>query len=187
MPISIRKIFTGTTAVAALTAGVTLLSTSPAAGSPAALDRNSGVSSRPATNAAARSMWLNMVNFSFAHAEDQSTSQSTVATTTRYGAIAYSPSTLAWGTGLSTETSSIAESRALAYCQQNTTAGDCRVVDSGFNGWGALAVSWANGPAGWGWASTRAQAEINARYYCMVYGGGNACGIQATVDATPLP
>jgi hypothetical protein len=44
----------------------TLLSTSPAAGSVAAADRNSGVSSRPATNAAARSMWLNMVNFSFA-------------------------------------------------------------------------------------------------------------------------
>jgi Domain of unknown function (DUF4189) len=123
---------------------------------------------------------------SVAYADDQSATHSAAATTTRYGAIAYSPSTLAWGYGLSTERSSIAEGRALAYCSQNTTAGDCEVVLSGSNGWGALSVSWTGGPAGWGWAATREQAEINARYYCMNYGGGNACGIQTTMDATAL-
>jgi hypothetical protein len=123
-----------------------------------------------------------------AQADDQSTTQPSVAaTTTRYGAIAYSPSTLVWGTGLSTESSSVAEGRALGYCRQSTTAGDCRVVLSGWNGWGALAVSWTNGPAGWGWAATREQAELNAKYYCMTNGGGNACGIHTTLNATALP
>ena len=122
-----------------------------------------------------------------AHADDQSTHPPTALTTTRYGAIAYSPSTLVWGAGLATENSSVANGRALGYCRQSTTASDCRVVLSGWNGWEALAVSWTNGPAGWGWAATRDQAELNAKYYCRTSGGGDACGVQVTLDATALP
>lgn len=109
----------------------------------------------------------------------------TPAVTTRWGSFAYSPSTLAWGSGWSTINSFTAYSYALTYCSQR--ASDCRSAGTWSNAWGALALSYANGPVGWGYAQTLNQAEINALYYCRVYGGANSCHVVATVDATQLP
>jgi Domain of unknown function (DUF4189) len=106
------------------------------------------------------------------------------AAATRWGSLAFSPSRLTWGSGLSTLNAFTAESYAVNYCH-STGAGDCKTAMTWSNSWGSIAVSWANGPVGTGRASTRNQSDINALYYCRVYGGGNSCHVATSLDATP--
>jgi len=79
-----------------------------------------------------------------------------------YGAIAYSPSTMAYGWSYDYPSRSAAESAALANCGKQ--ANDCIVPLWFRNACGALAIG-SNG-YGTGWATARATADSQALTVC---------------------
>jgi serine/threonine-protein kinase len=85
----------------------------------------------------------------------------------RFGAIAYSASSGAWGTSYDYQTRAEAEQRALSRCAQ----GDCQVRVWFRNACGALAVGRGN-CMGWGWASDKDEAQRKALNNCRQYGTG---------------
>jgi hypothetical protein len=100
-----------------------------------------------------------------------------------YGAIAYSTTTSHWGRGAGVASQAVANARAMHYCQA-TGATDCVVRVEAHNTWGALSVSWANGPWGAATGLTEKQATDSATSWCRKSGGGDSCDITTTVNAT---
>src|SRR5262245_53251859 len=84
-----------------------------------------------------------------------------------YGAIAYSPSTRAYGYSYDHYTRADAENRALAECRAR--APDCQLPLWFRNACGALAI----GPNGWGtgWGTDRRLAESYAIQTCRNHSG----------------
>ncbi len=85
----------------------------------------------------------------------------------KYGAIAYSEETGHWGTAYDYSSQAAAEESALRRCG---SAG-CRIVLWFRNACGALAVG-DDGTLGWGWAGSRARAEVIALTECSARGSG---------------
>lgn len=90
------------------------------------------------------------------------------ASAQNYGAIAYSPSTGAWGRSWDYRTRRTAERRAMRHCRRR--ARDCRVLWFR-NACGAVAVG-RNGGWGSAWGRTKNAAFRNARAQCRRYDGG---------------
>ena len=86
----------------------------------------------------------------------------------RYGAIAYSPSTGAYGWSYDHVSRAAAEGAALAQCNQR--AGDCQVPLWFQNACGALAIG-DGGGWGTGWGTSRGLAEGYALQTCRQYTG----------------
>jgi Domain of unknown function (DUF4189) len=96
-----------------------------------------------------------------------------------YGAIAYSPSTQAYGYSYDHGSRGRAETAALAECSKR--AGDCQVPLWFRNACGALAVG-NEGGWGTGWGAPRQIAERNARQVCREH--TNNCAVLRWVCTT---
>ncbi len=92
-----------------------------------------------------------------------------------YSAIAYSPSTGAYGYSYNCRSLAEAKQLALSYCDYE----DARIVVWVRNGWCALAVG-DDGAYGYAWASTQYEARRLALAYCQQYSNGR-CRIKVTV------
>jgi hypothetical protein len=101
--------------------------------------------------------------------------QNTLASTDRYGAIAYSPSTGAYGYANNYTAQNRAESQALIACEASAEAGDCEVRVWFRNACGALARDRqnpiANSYIGTGWHRSQPTAETEALQVCEANGG----------------
>jgi serine/threonine-protein kinase len=96
-----------------------------------------------------------------------------------YGAIAYSPSTGAYGWSYDHVSQASAVSAALAECSQR--AGDCQVPLWFRNACGALAVG-SGGGFGTGWGTSRGIAERYALRVCRQHAG--SCSVRRWVCTT---
>jgi hypothetical protein len=99
------------------------------------------------------------------------------ATSARFAAIAYSPSTGHWARAWGYSTRDWAKGEALHLCQIKVKG--CRIFASVQNGYAALAVS-RNGAAAGGVGYTLLQARNAALARCNQYGGVR-CYIETTV------
>jgi serine/threonine-protein kinase len=90
---------------------------------------------------------------------------SAVAQGTLHGAIAFSPSTKAYGFSYDYATKRQAEREAMRFCNQE--ANDCVIAVTFYNGCGAVAA----GRNGWGadWGATSNRAQQNALDMCSNY------------------
>ena len=95
-----------------------------------------------------------------------------------YGAIAYSPSTKAYGWSYDFPSRGAAESEAMSRCR--TKAGDCFVPLWFRNACGALAIG--SGGYGTGWATDRSSAEHQALGVCRRHTGD--CAVRQWVCTT---
>ncbi len=86
-----------------------------------------------------------------------------------YGALAYSPSTGAWGGAYDYASRRAAENRALSECRARGRG--CQVAVWFRNACGAISVG-NNGGWGSGWGSSRSRAEREARAVCRNYDSG---------------
>ncbi|PHP66045.1 hypothetical protein CSC94_15660 [Zhengella mangrovi] len=86
----------------------------------------------------------------------------------KYGAIAYSPSSGAWGYWYDANSQGAANSNAMAACRKHGRG--CKVVTHFHNACGAVYA----GSNGWGadWGNSRNQAERKAARRCSQYTSG---------------
>jgi serine/threonine-protein kinase len=112
--------------------------------------------------------------------DDRDASDREYATQEYYGAIAYSPSTRAYGWAYDYASRGGAKERALAQCQRHADANDCVVPVWFRNACGALAIG-ADG-YGTGWGVSRKLAESYAIQSCGRYSDG--CSVVRWVCTT---
>jgi len=98
------------------------------------------------------------------------------ASAARYGSIAFSQNSGAWGYSYGYSSRSAAQRRAMRECRARGYG--CRVVVWFRNACGALAVGRGNA-YGWSWNTSRARARRRAMAECRARTGG--CRIRVTV------
>ena len=91
-----------------------------------------------------------------------------------YGAIAYGPSSRAWGYSEKWQNRSQAESAALQYCRQH--GDDCKLMGSFDRRCGAV-VTGESASASWSVADSESQARAEARSQCL-QAGNKDCEVQ---------
>lgn len=104
---------------------------------------------------------------------------STGAGADSFGAIAYSPSTDAYGYSYGQTSQGQAEDYAMSECRRAGGSGGCEIAIWFKNACGALAAD-GKGAYGTDWAETKAEAESKAIDYCRRY-TSETCEIRRTV------
>ncbi|WP_262103469.1 DUF4189 domain-containing protein [Arthrobacter sp. Marseille-P9274] len=103
----------------------------------------------------------------------------------RYISVAWSPSTLGWYSVRSSDKDR-AVNRSLDLCNlhKSNNTYDCLSAGYAVNAYLALALSWANGPAGYSSGTTATYAGKNAVAWCKYYGGGDSCRVVFNMHAS---